>query len=71
MWTVNFNRWDGVEPNRRMSIWSDPQNNDACDRQAVDVLAQPLREVCLDGVGPAAVDLAGRGARGRSNGQTR
>jgi len=25
-WRVNFNRWDGVEPNRRMSIWSDPQN---------------------------------------------
>ena len=27
IWKVNFNRWDGVEPNRRMSIWSDPQNN--------------------------------------------
>jgi hypothetical protein len=27
VWKVNFNRWDGVEPNRRMSIWSDPQNN--------------------------------------------
>lgn len=26
VWKVNFNRWDGVEPNRRMSIWSDPQN---------------------------------------------
>ena len=26
VWRVNFNRWDGVEPNRRMSIWSDPQN---------------------------------------------
>src|SRR6185436_16869044 len=26
IWKVNFNRWDGVEPNRRMSIWSDPQN---------------------------------------------
>jgi hypothetical protein len=25
-WKVNFNRWDGVQPNRRMSIWSDPQN---------------------------------------------
>lgn len=29
MWKVNFNRWDGVEPNRRMSIWSDPQNTTA------------------------------------------
>ena len=29
VWKVNFNRWDGVEPNRRMSIWSDPQNNDS------------------------------------------
>jgi hypothetical protein len=29
MWKVNFNRWDGVEPNRRMSIWSDPQNSEA------------------------------------------
>jgi hypothetical protein len=27
VWKANFNRWDGVEPNRRMSIWSDPQNN--------------------------------------------
>ena len=26
VWKVNFNRWDGVQPNRRMSIWSDPQN---------------------------------------------
>jgi hypothetical protein len=26
---VNFNRWDGVEPNRRMSIWSDPQNTES------------------------------------------
>ncbi|MEO8481195.1 MAG: carbohydrate-binding family 9-like protein [Acidobacteriota bacterium] len=26
VWRANFNRWDGVEPNRRMSIWSDPQN---------------------------------------------
>lgn len=25
IWKANFNRWDGVEPNRRMSIWSDPQ----------------------------------------------
>ena len=22
-WTVNFNRWDGVEPARRLSVWSD------------------------------------------------
>jgi hypothetical protein len=29
MWKANFNRWDGVEPNRRMSIWSDPQNNES------------------------------------------
>jgi cyanophycinase len=33
-WTVNLNRWDGVEPNRRLSMWSDsgtpnptPHNN--------------------------------------------
>ena len=26
VWKANFNRWDGVQPNRRMSIWSDPQN---------------------------------------------
>ena len=26
VWKVNFNRWDGVQPARRMSIWSDPQN---------------------------------------------
>jgi len=25
VWKANLNRWDGVEPNRRMSIWSDPQ----------------------------------------------
>jgi hypothetical protein len=25
MWKANLNRWDGVEPARRMSIWSDPQ----------------------------------------------
>jgi hypothetical protein len=24
VWKANFNRWDGVEPARRMSIWSDP-----------------------------------------------
>jgi hypothetical protein len=23
-WKGQFNRWDGVQPNRRMSIWSDP-----------------------------------------------
>jgi len=22
-WTINLNRWDGVEPNRRLSLWSD------------------------------------------------
>jgi len=27
VWKANVNRWDGVEPARRMSIWSDPQNN--------------------------------------------
>lgn len=26
VWKANFNRWDGVQPDRRMSIWSDPQN---------------------------------------------
>jgi hypothetical protein len=26
VWKANVNRWDGTEPNRRMSIWSDPQN---------------------------------------------
>lgn len=25
VWTMNVNRWDGTEPNRRMSNWSDPQ----------------------------------------------
>ena len=29
VWRVNFNRWDGVQPNRRMSIWSDPQNTES------------------------------------------
>ncbi len=24
VWSANVNRWDGVEPNRRMSNWSDP-----------------------------------------------
>jgi hypothetical protein len=23
MWTANLNRWDGTEPNRRLSLWSD------------------------------------------------
>jgi hypothetical protein len=23
IWRANFNRWDGVEPNRRFSLWSD------------------------------------------------
>jgi hypothetical protein len=23
MWTANLNRWDGTEPNRRLSVWSD------------------------------------------------
>jgi hypothetical protein len=26
IWKANFNRWDGVAPARRMSIWSDPEN---------------------------------------------
>jgi hypothetical protein len=25
VWSINVNRWDGIEPNRRMSNWSDPQ----------------------------------------------
>ena len=29
VWKANLNRWDGVPPNRRMSIWSDPQNSDS------------------------------------------
>jgi hypothetical protein len=24
VWTANLNRWDGVEPDRRLSMWSDP-----------------------------------------------
>ena len=28
-WNANFNRWDGVQPARRMSIWSDPQNTES------------------------------------------
>lgn len=27
VWRANLNRWDGVPPDRRMSIWSDPQND--------------------------------------------
>ena len=23
-WTANLNRWDGVEPDRCLSVWSDP-----------------------------------------------
>ena len=29
VWKANFNRWDGVQPTRRMSIWSDPQNTES------------------------------------------
>ena len=29
VWKANFNRWDGVQPNRRMSIWADPQNTES------------------------------------------
>ena len=29
VWKANFNRWDGVAPRRRMSIWSDPQNSES------------------------------------------
>jgi hypothetical protein len=29
VWKANFNRWDGVQPNRRMSIWSDPHNTES------------------------------------------
>ena len=25
VWTANFNRWDGVEPARRLSLWSDSE----------------------------------------------
>jgi hypothetical protein len=24
VWTANLNRWDGVDPDRRLSMWSDP-----------------------------------------------
>jgi hypothetical protein len=26
VWTATFNRWDGVEPDRRLSMWVDPQD---------------------------------------------
>jgi hypothetical protein len=29
VWEANINRWDGVEPDRRMSIWSDPMNDES------------------------------------------
>jgi hypothetical protein len=29
IWKANINRWDGVEPGRRMSIWSDPLNDES------------------------------------------
>ena len=29
VWKANLNRWDGVEPDRRMSIWSDPLNDES------------------------------------------
>jgi hypothetical protein len=29
VWEANLNRWDGVEPDRRMSIWSDPEQRTA------------------------------------------
>jgi hypothetical protein len=29
VWRANLNRWDGVEPDRRMSIWSDPLESTA------------------------------------------
>jgi hypothetical protein len=29
VWKANFNRWDGVAPARRMSIWCDPQNTES------------------------------------------
>ena len=27
MWRVNFARWDGSEPSRRLSVWSDPKRD--------------------------------------------
>lgn len=29
VWRANLNRWDGVAPDRRMSIWSDPLNDES------------------------------------------
>jgi hypothetical protein len=29
VWRANLNRWDGVQPDRRMSIWSDPMNDES------------------------------------------
>ena len=29
VWKANLNRWDGVVPDRRMSIWSDPLNDES------------------------------------------
>jgi hypothetical protein len=29
VWKANLNRWDGVAPERRMSIWSDPLNDES------------------------------------------
>ena len=45
VWKVNFNRWDGVEPNRRMSIWSDPQNNEVVAARPVAVRRDRVRPV--------------------------
>jgi hypothetical protein len=27
VFTANLNRWDGIEPNRRLSLWSDSKLN--------------------------------------------
>src|SRR5207247_10214135 len=32
IWKANLNRWDGVEPNRRVSIWSRPLRHPTCAR---------------------------------------
>jgi hypothetical protein len=29
VWRANLNRWDGVAPDRRISIWSDPLNDES------------------------------------------
>jgi hypothetical protein len=29
VWKANLNRWDGVAPDRRMSIWSNPRNDES------------------------------------------